>query len=371
MDQPDPPPHGDKEWGPITLGSPIPSRCPTPEREYQENLPGQTSTDHVMIDIPTAQDSPQAPPLPVTPQQDAQHPIGNPLKRPAITIESTPTRTTRSPSLATMPSTTLFTVHTKEGQKKRARFGVFTTVDAALEGALDCLLKAANLEEDLEKNRKILDLLQIFREYTEGGILDKAKSILATQVRSLENTSRALANRTRELNKLPAAPPTSIYIPQPPNPILPPANSPKSNYASIAATNCQEWTTIARKNASQTTKTTIPPTGGKKTKPLRQAVLRLVSRPSEISSFAMRNAFNKAFSVVYSKKPTVISAASISEKGNLVLTVTESYSADFLLKNKKIIDSVIPTVSIIENKPWYKVAVHGIPTADLNTFSRE
>lgn len=257
----------------------------------------------------------------------------------------------------------------------RRRFekgAIFATTKEALEAGLDCLIKAADLEEDRETSLEILDLLNIYREYTEKGTLNRSKSALATQVRSLENTSRALANRTKELTKLatnaakPTDPPT---LPRADATTQPDTGNSQVNYASIAAAGSEKWTTIARKTPPKPSPPAILATVKPKT--TRQVIFRPINLPAKTSSFTMRNSFNKAFSTAYPKKPTVIAAASLSEKGNLVLTVTENYSTEFLHRNKAIVDSVMPTASILENKPWYKVAVHGIPTADLQEYSRE
>lgn len=85
----------------------------------------------------------------------------------------------------------------------------------------------------------------------------------------------------------------------------------------------------------------------------------------------MRNTFNKAFKEKYPTRGLVISGVTISPRGNLVLTVINGLTAKFLIENKAVIDSVTPTVSVVENRSWFKIAVHGVPTADARTLSRE
>ncbi|KAF1980690.1 hypothetical protein K402DRAFT_275168 [Aulographum hederae CBS 113979] len=57
----------------------------------------------------------------------------------------------------------------------------------------------------------MLDLLQIFREYTEKGQVRYASSIIASQVASLENISKRIDNKTKSQKpSQPSQPPIQL-----------------------------------------------------------------------------------------------------------------------------------------------------------------
>ncbi|APA06571.1 predicted protein [Sclerotinia sclerotiorum 1980 UF-70] len=58
----------------------------------------------------------------------------------------------------------------------------------AIRKARDLLILAASLKEDTEEQSKVLDLIEIFREYLKKGKLTKASNIIISQISHLENT---------------------------------------------------------------------------------------------------------------------------------------------------------------------------------------
>jgi hypothetical protein len=52
---------------------------------------------------------------------------------------------------------------------------------------------------------------------------------------------------------------------------------------------------------------------------------------------------------------------------NIVITTTPTFTSSFLIKKKDIWSGIIPYASIQKDESWYKVILHGIPTADFNT----
>jgi hypothetical protein len=64
--------------------------------------------------------------------------------------------------------------------------------------ARDLLVQAYSASKLRTEQAKLLDLLEIFREYTEKGIIQKTSSILATQVANLEQATRKIENQTRQ-----------------------------------------------------------------------------------------------------------------------------------------------------------------------------
>ena len=65
--------------------------------------------------------------------------------------------------------------------------------------ARDLILEASLLAETSQEQSKILDLLGIFREYTEIGEIKALLSLLASQVNNLESATRKIESKTRAL----------------------------------------------------------------------------------------------------------------------------------------------------------------------------
>lgn len=361
---------------PIILGSPITPRCQTPELEHQ-NIPRQTPTDPSpdveMDDNEAPRTNADLPhiTLPQTPVISNQRILNlKTLGRPAQAVQPLDTRKRTINLIETEP------ISFRGVQAKRKRFiPEFKNSIDYLEAGLDCFLKAADKEDDRKKHQDILDLVNIIREYTESGLLGRSKSILATQLRSLENSTRAVANRARELSKaqpsIPIPNPTpSLHAPQASQQTRQQASQPTAgptgqSYATVATVGQEKWTTVPSKATAKKTAAKSKP------KETRTAIFRPRNPIPEMSSLHMRNAFNGAFKEKHPTRGPILSSVTVSPRGNLVLTVTDGLTAKFLVENKAVIDSVTPTASVVENRSWYKVAVHGVPTADVLTLSRE
>jgi hypothetical protein len=65
--------------------------------------------------------------------------------------------------------------------------------------ARDLLVKAIGLTKEYDKQTRLLDLIEIFREYAEKRKVLKTSNIIASQVVSLENTTRRMESKTKEL----------------------------------------------------------------------------------------------------------------------------------------------------------------------------
>jgi hypothetical protein len=65
--------------------------------------------------------------------------------------------------------------------------------------AKNLLVKATGLTKEYDKQTKLLDLIEIFREYTEKRKVLKTSNIIVSQVISLENTTRRIESKTKEL----------------------------------------------------------------------------------------------------------------------------------------------------------------------------
>jgi hypothetical protein len=65
--------------------------------------------------------------------------------------------------------------------------------------ARDLLIKTTSLTKEYNKQTRLLDLIEIFREYAEKGKVLKTSNIITSQVTSLENTTRRIESKTKEL----------------------------------------------------------------------------------------------------------------------------------------------------------------------------
>jgi hypothetical protein len=63
----------------------------------------------------------------------------------------------------------------------------------------DLLVKTIGLTKEYDKQTRLLDLIEIFREYAEKRKVLKTSNIIVSQIVSLENTTRRIESKTKEL----------------------------------------------------------------------------------------------------------------------------------------------------------------------------
>jgi hypothetical protein len=227
--------------------------------------------------------------------------------------------------------------------------------------ARDLLLQACSLTKSRDEQSRLLDLLEVFREYTEKGKLAKSSNIIASQVASLETAVRKIETKAKTLasTTLPPALPLALAPRATPGPSKP------ASYASVAskAPNSTEWTTVER--SKKPTKAAATTTR-KKPKDKRLILITAPGTQARFSPLALRNAFNKAFLDKGVKGPVVATVAK-SLGQNIVVTTTDAFSAEYLLEKRAIWEHIYPFTSAQKDEPWHKVIVHGIPTTDFNT----
>ena len=228
--------------------------------------------------------------------------------------------------------------------------------------ARDLIVQAYTLTKARDEQSKLLDLLEIFREYTEKGRLQAASSIIASQVAHLETATRQIENKAKTLTKSPAHinnQPLSTNSSTTTN--TPPTFANIASQGAPDSASPQDWTIVGKKNKA------LP---SKPTKPAAQNRLILVksvtSTNTDFSPLATRNALNKAFSDKGIREP-VVAAVSKTLGQNLVVTTTSAFSADFLLEKLDIWQHLVPFKAAQKDVPWHKVALHGVPIADFNT----
>ena len=200
-----------------------------------------------------------------------------------------------------------------------------TSIEEALEIAGNLVIQAANLaENNPTRQTSLLDLVEVFRDFTESGRVNKKNSaILGDQISSLSNVSKELREKVRRLEK-----PTTQT----------PPTQPTSSYAAVAASNQQQpWITI-QKNQNQKTKTPQ-----KTTTSLSERQIVLVSEaPGAFDALKIRNAFNRAFTTKGGVQSPVVASVTLSNKGNKIITTTPTFSAKYLLENQEIWKDITP-----------------------------
>jgi hypothetical protein len=65
--------------------------------------------------------------------------------------------------------------------------------------AKDLLVKTIGLTKEYDEQTRLLDLIEIFREYAEKKKVLKTSNIIVSQIISLENTTRRIESKTKEL----------------------------------------------------------------------------------------------------------------------------------------------------------------------------
>ena len=241
-----------------------------------------------------------------------------------------------------------------------------TTAKIAILQARDLIVQAYTLTTSRDEQSKLLDLIEVFREFTEKGRIQNASSILASQVTNLETATRQIETKTRALVSARTSEPTRI-----PQITLTPSTS-TSSFATIASkgakasTIAQEWTIVGQKAPTTTKEVVEKPTRQTKDRSNRLILVKTLIGPnSSFSPLAIRNEFNKAFTEKGIKGPVVTSVTK-SLGQNIVVTTASPFTADFLLEKKAIWQHLIAFKSAQKDEPWYKVVLHGVPIADFN-----
>jgi hypothetical protein len=228
----------------------------------------------------------------------------------------------------------------------------------ARELVTEASLKAPTYEE----KSQILDLLEVFRDYTERGRISNFSKIIGSQVSNLEQA-------TRKIERIAKAPPkptpiATIAIPETQPVQKPPSLAQIASQGAIQTTSTpQEWKLVQKRTTKSSEEASKPQPKACKRLILYQAPK---DSTSPILPLTLRNAFNKAFADKGVQGP-VVNTISRTRSNNIVVTTTSSFSAAYLLEKKPIWEKVLPFKSAQIDETWYKVVVHGIPIRDFDT----
>ncbi|KAF1984490.1 hypothetical protein K402DRAFT_395510, partial [Aulographum hederae CBS 113979] len=202
----------------------------------------------------------------------------------------------------------------------------------------------------------MLDLLQIFREYTEKGQVRYASSIIASQVASLENISKRIDNKTKaQKPSQPSQPPIQLSA-QP---------SARLSTQPIA----QPTTQLQQKIASSKAKSQGPHQGAKALKTRQLILIRTVQAP--INPLKIRDAINNAFSQKEIDHKVIASVSLSKTNQNIILTTMQSFTGQYLLDQRAIWEKEVSFSTTQLNQSWFKVVIHGV-SVDMelgNVFS--
>jgi hypothetical protein len=220
--------------------------------------------------------------------------------------------------------------------------------EQAIYWARDLILQASTMAESHVSQDKLLELLDVFRDYTEKGrvanqFADKLSAKLAYHSATLATASQ---QATKTLKKATTAATTAALTSSQPT------QKPKASYAAIAATNAtsQPWITV------QPRKKPAP----KKPAAYYQMLLTL-AEGQPTSPLLVRNKINQAFQKAGITGP-VVKEVAISRKNNLILTTTEGYSGEFLLQQINTWQDQLQVKRAQPIEAWTKIVVHGVPT---------
>jgi hypothetical protein len=185
--------------------------------------------------------------------------------------------------------------------------------------ARDLLVKAAGLTKEYDKQTRLLDLIEIFREYAEKEKVLKTSNIIASQVASLENTTRRMESKAKELVQTAPKNRTIAQIAS-----IDPKSTP-------IGPKPEEWTLVEKKKQHQTSKTT------KITSNVYKHLILVQPKDQNLdfSPLTIRNKLNLVFASKGIKDP-VIASITKTLGGNLVITTTPTFSAAFLIEKKTI-----------------------------------
>ncbi|PMD56428.1 uncharacterized protein K444DRAFT_693855, partial [Hyaloscypha bicolor E] len=201
--------------------------------------------------------------------------------------------------------------------------------------ARDLIVKAITITPSHDQQSRLLDLVEIFREYTEFGRIRHTSTLLASQVANLENTTKRIEIQARTQAK----PDTQA--------IQAKTTSGKPTWAKIATQELphseKDWTIVSHTNGSSARNTST-----KSIALSRKSTFLLahIEQASLFSAISVRNLLNNAFRAK-GIKGLVISIVSLSSKGNIIVNTTPEFNSDFLVQNEATIKGVLPLVKSI------------------------
>ena len=198
--------------------------------------------------------------------------------------------------------------------------------------ARQLLIEAASLLEKNENEQtRVLNLLEVFRDYVKKKTIPTTAKILATQVANLEATAKKIATQAKK----------PLF-----SEVLRQTKAPNANATANGRPNStQDWVVVSKKNGKPTTALNKAKTLG----PI-QLVLALtsLSQDTPINLIAIRDKINDNYKAQGAKDLTAMSVKR-STKGNLMITLTSLTAKERVLKDIETLARVIPFSCILED----------------------
>ncbi|CAG8982034.1 hypothetical protein HYALB_00014010 [Hymenoscyphus albidus] len=202
------------------------------------------------------------------------------------------------------------------------------TSDDAIIASRSLLCKAIELEDNQPKKLALMDLLNLFRDYTEGKPLKNTITTLTNSVNNLENIARRLPKRSYASVTTNNKPTTDTDTDNSTQGLI----DRQLNHAPPQKTNMDKKRDAFKKAATE------------KKKAIKAQRLILIEdhlQPfSDLHPITLRDTINKEFKARFNVSPA-ISTVSRSRNNNLVLTAAEEYNAKFLLDRIGAIQKVL------------------------------
>jgi cell division septum initiation protein DivIVA len=222
--------------------------------------------------------------------------------------------------------------------------------------ALDSLTQAyKGLEEEEEEEREeikeqVEQLVYYTRSIILGGYPFTQEEEKEQEKEKANNVLKGLVEEVRALRKE-VAPTKETYAERlkkdlPPSSSLPSSLSPTPHSAPSPSSRSSTSTRSKKKQLQE-----------------RKLVLITDEKDQPLDTFSIRNKVNQLFvSKLQVEKPVLASIARTKGKQNILLTTTEEYNADFLIKYKEIWHNCFTFQREQKLEPWVQIIAHGVPT---------
>src|ERR1035437_6046671 len=169
---------------PVGSSPPDTTQIEIEDTPNQASLPPQSTFDFTSLQTPANRDSSSSDPIQEAPfSLDYSAPTDRSIRRNRkLGPGSSPDHPSKEPRIASQPA---------------------SSAREAILQARDLIVQAYSLALSREEQSKLLDLLEVFREYTEKGRLKAASTIIASQIANLETATRQIETKARALAKAP------------------------------------------------------------------------------------------------------------------------------------------------------------------------
>jgi hypothetical protein len=226
--------------------------------------------------------------------------------------------------------------------------------------ARQCLIDAAALlgSSNTEQTR-VLNLLEVFRDFTEKKSTPTTANILRSQTTALEKSIRKI---NTALEKQPENQSQSNHIAKQQDTTMQRPSFADVSRRNIPApgqskpiTNPSSWTVVGQRNK----------TIAQESRPVR-LVLEVENRDALIKPLELRNSINAEMTKLGFQGLCALSTSK-SSKGNLMLYLAHRRARDFVLQNGPALYQLTRFTRVLEDSSCYKVVVHGVSTQEFDT----